>query len=92
MQKTSEQAETLLCNVVHDLRQPLGTIEISAYLLNQILRDAPEPVREYLSVIERQVDAAARTLDEAASVLSRLRDEHASAFELTPAAAISRVS
>ncbi len=89
MHNTSNHAETLLCNVVHDLRQPLGTIEISAYLLNQMLRDAPEQVREYIGAIERQVDMAARALDEAAAELCRLRDQRATAFVTTQTAAIT---
>ena len=89
MQTTHSDAQTLLCNLVHDLRQPLGTIEISTYLLNQLWKDAPLQVREYLSTIERQIDAAARTLDQAVADFARLNDQQASAdFELSGTASV----
>jgi signal transduction histidine kinase len=65
-------AEKLLRNMVHELRQPLGTIEASAYLLNLTLRDADGHANEHVSVIERQVDLAARILNDAAAQLRRL--------------------
>ncbi|HTS26555.1 MAG TPA: hypothetical protein VMH81_11820 [Bryobacteraceae bacterium] len=58
---------------MHNLRQPLGTIETSVCVLNLLLRDARGEVPEHLRVIERQVELAARTLDEAAAELRRLR-------------------
>jgi signal transduction histidine kinase len=66
-------AEKLLQNVVHDLRQPLGTIETSAYLLNRMLGGAEGQTYQHLCTIERQVDLAARILNEAVAELSRLR-------------------
>src|SRR5262249_37814806 len=67
----AKRTANLLCEVVHDLRQPLGNIEISAYLLQQLLADAPPQVREHLNTIERQVDLAVRILNEAASEWER---------------------
>jgi signal transduction histidine kinase len=90
MQTTYKDAETFLCNLVHDLRQPLGTIEISTYLLNQMWKDAPPQVREYLCTIERQLAVAARTLDQAAAEFTRLSDREASGdFELSSTAAVT---
>src|SRR5208337_957398 len=65
-------AETLLKNVVHDLRQPLGNIETSAYLLNRTLRGTEGQVCRHLITIERQVDLASRILNEAVRELRRL--------------------
>ena len=67
------QAEDLLMGCVHDLRQPLGTIETSVYVLNLLLGDVPSHVIEHLRTIERQVEVAARTLDDAVAELRRLR-------------------
>jgi len=75
MHSTDRPAEKLLKNVVHDLRQPLGTIETSAYLLNRMLRSAEGQAYQYLCTIERQVDLAARILNEAAAELGRLRSQ-----------------
>jgi signal transduction histidine kinase len=82
MHATDRQAEKLLDNVVHDLRQPLGTIEISAYLLNRILPDADVQVCQHLSTIERQIDLAARILSEAAAELCLLRTQPTEAESL----------
>jgi signal transduction histidine kinase len=66
--------DKLLKNVVHDIRQPLGNIETSAYLLSLMLRDSDPAVLEHLTLIERQLDKASRILSDATSELSRLRD------------------
>jgi signal transduction histidine kinase len=90
MQTTKTDAEKILCNLVHDLRQPLGTIEIITYLLNQLWNDAPQQVREYLVTIERQIDIAARTLDQAAAEFTRLNGPQPSAdFELSHTASVT---
>jgi len=64
-------------NVVHELRQPLGTIETSAYLLNRMLRGSEDQAYQHLCTIERQVFLAARILNEAAAELGRLRSQSA---------------
>jgi signal transduction histidine kinase len=73
MLSTNRSAEKLLQDVVHELRQPLGAIETSAYLLNKILRGTNDQAYEYLCTIERQVDCAARLLNEAVAELNHLR-------------------
>ena len=70
-----KQTENLLCNLVHDLRQPLGNIEISAYLLREGIDSSQPSAREFVDAIERQVDVASRLLSEAVSEWSRLRAE-----------------
>lgn len=60
-------------NVVHDLRQPLGNIEISSFLLHRILHDADDHVCQHLRIIERQIDMASRILSEAAAEMNRAR-------------------
>ncbi len=74
-------AEDILIGCVHDLRQPLGTIETSAYLLKLLLKDIEGPVPDHLRVIERQVASAARMLDDAIVELRRSRPAHAAEFE-----------
>ncbi len=59
--------EEFLARLVHDLRQPLGTIETSAYCLNLLLGQEHTAAREQLRIIERQVAHAVRLLNEAAA-------------------------
>ena len=61
-------SEQLLKNLVHDLRQPLGTIETSIYLL---LRTADPQTREQIRNIEHQVELASALLSRAAAELNR---------------------
>jgi signal transduction histidine kinase len=58
--------QKLIATLVHDVRQPLSTIENSAYCLKLLMRDAPEPVREQIRIILRQVDRADGYLRDAA--------------------------
>ena len=67
------EAEDILIGCIHDVRQPLGTIATSAFVLNLLLGDVPGQVHEYLRTIERQAALAAHTLDEAVAELRRLR-------------------
>jgi signal transduction histidine kinase len=67
------ETELILKNLVHDLRQPLSTIETSAYYLNLLLSDAPARAHEQLRSIEHQVDRAAALLSEAVAELHRLQ-------------------
>jgi signal transduction histidine kinase len=69
------ETEILLKNLVHDLRQPLSTIETSSYYLNLLLEDGPSRVREQLRTIEHQVDLAAAMLSQAVAELHRLQAE-----------------
>ncbi len=69
------EAEDILMGCVHNMRQPLGTIETSVFVLTLLLRDTAGAVPEHLRTIERQLELAARTLDEAAADLRRLRSQ-----------------
>ncbi len=76
-----------LHSVVHDLRTPLGNIEICAYLLGRKLSDADEEIREYIAAIHRQVAAADRILSEATAEAQNVRNQAADtpSFSLTNA-------
>jgi signal transduction histidine kinase len=67
--------EELLLNVVHELRQPLGNIELTAYYLNLLLGEPKGKVLEQLRAIEEQVDRASLILSEATAAIARLRDQ-----------------
>lgn len=70
------ETELLLKNLVHDLRQPLSTIETSTYYLNLLLgEDGHARAHEQLRAIEHQVDRAAALLSEAVAELHRLQQE-----------------
>ncbi len=58
-------AEAVLIDIIHDLRQPLSTIETSAFILRSLLPQAPPEVRQQLQLIERQVALASRLLVDA---------------------------
>src|SRR6476646_9894688 len=72
MPSTDRQAEKILSNVVHDLRQPLGNIEISSYLLHRILHEMDGQACQHLRNIERQIDLASRILSDAAAEMNSL--------------------
>lgn len=69
------ETEILLKNLVHDLRQPLSTIETSSYYLNILLGETNPRVQEQLRTIEHQVDRAAVLLSQAVAELHRLHEE-----------------
>ena len=73
MFSTDRSAEKLLKDVVHELRQPLSNIETSTYLLNRMLRGSDGQAYQHLGTIERQVDLAARILNDAVAELCRLQ-------------------
>jgi len=56
------EAEERIAELVHELRQPLGTIGDSAFYLGLVLKDADPAVHEQLRVIEEQVERACRAL------------------------------
>ena len=66
-------SEAILTDLIHDLSQPLGNIETSAYCLNLITDPAEVRVHEHLRAIEQQVARAAEMLAAAAAELRRLR-------------------
>lgn len=70
-----------LAELIHDLRQPLGTIENSAFYLRMLLNATDGPVLEQLRLIEEQVDRAARLLADAAARIPRSAAQCAAAGE-----------
>jgi signal transduction histidine kinase len=62
---TASDSEEFIARLAHDLRQPLGTIETSAYCMNLLLGQEHTAAREQLRIIERQVGHAVRILNEA---------------------------
>jgi hypothetical protein len=67
-------SEAILTDLIHDLRQPLGNIETSAYCLNLMIDSAQVRAHEHLRLIEKQVARAAELLSLAAAELRRQRD------------------
>ena len=59
--------EELFASLIHDLRQPLNTIENSASYLKLLLGERDGAVDAQLRLIERQVDIAAHMLAEASA-------------------------
>jgi len=81
------RTEEILLNAAHDLRQPLGNIELSACYLNLLLGEPGGKVQEQIRNIEQQVDRASRILSEAVAALERLRNqERAGNLDLTKSA------
>ncbi len=78
-----EPAEELLKRLSHDLRQHLGNIETSAYVLKLLLDDGPEHVRKHLLIIERQVESAAMAVSAAAAELRQLQTRDVESLERT---------
>jgi len=76
------ESEEPLSELVHDLRQPLSTIEYSACYLQMILDHAGEPVQEHLRIIIEQAELAARLMSEAATRLPRRGVQRAAAESL----------
>jgi signal transduction histidine kinase len=56
----SNQLEELFAEFIHDLRQPLSTIDNSVGYLDLLLRDAEEPVHEQLRLIALSAQRPAR--------------------------------
>lgn len=78
----NSNAESLLRNVLHDLRQPLGVLEITAYLMNLKLNEGRSLDREQLLCLERQVGRASLIIQHAAEELQRLHTQEAGAKSL----------
>jgi hypothetical protein len=75
-------AETILIDLVHDLRQHLGNIETSVYCLGLLGDSAPPRAHAYLRTIEQQVARAESRLSQAGAELNRLRAQRAEATEI----------
>jgi signal transduction histidine kinase len=61
------ESEDLVADLIHDLRQPLDTIESSAYYLRILLAERGGAVEEQLRIIGQQVELASRMLTAVAS-------------------------
>jgi hypothetical protein len=82
-------AEQLLADLIHDLAQPLGNIETSAYCLHRCIQPQHPRALEYLRMIQQQVDKASGLLAAASAELARARAQHVApveTFELAAAA------
>jgi signal transduction histidine kinase len=64
--------EALIRQLVHDLRQPLSTIQNCASYLELVLPEASPAAQAQLRMIERQVEEADSLLLESLPALSRL--------------------
>jgi len=69
-------AEDILADCIHDLRQPLGTIETSVFMLHRLIGNGGGAAPGHLHTIERQIEQAVRTLEEALVEMRRLHVEH----------------
>jgi signal transduction histidine kinase len=70
---TIARHEDLLAALVHDLRQPLGNIETSVFLLNLLTPPDDARLHAQLHIIECQLRDAARMLTEASTALRGMR-------------------
>ncbi|MCX6630651.1 MAG: hypothetical protein NTW28_23795 [Candidatus Solibacter sp.] len=75
-------AETILIDLVHDLRQDLGNIETSVYCLGLLSVSPQTTAQGYLRTMEQQVAHAEGRLAEAGAQLTRLRAQRAEAAEI----------
>ena len=78
----SSPSETILIDLVHDLRQNLGIIETSVYCLKLLSDSAQTRTLDYLRTIEQQVARADRRLSDAGAEMSRLRAQPAAGDEV----------
>jgi hypothetical protein len=70
------QSADSLSTLVHDLRQPVGNICLSASYLDLILENGDARARDQVRLILSQVERAGGMLDQAAAELHRLRVSH----------------
>lgn len=85
-------SEQLIIDLIHDLAQPLGNIETSAYCLDRCIEPQHPRAQEYLRMIQEQVEKATALLTAASAELARSRAQRVvpvETFELA-AAAVSR--
>jgi hypothetical protein len=79
---TASPSETILIDLVHDLRQNLGIIETSVYCLKLLSDSTQSRALDYLRTIEQQVARADRRLSDAGTEMSRLRAQPAAGDEI----------
>jgi len=65
------ESEEAMVALVHDLRQPLGTLEYSALYLQILLGEAKEPVQQQLRLIQQQIELAEQLVKHAAKRVAR---------------------
>ena len=75
------ESEEALAALVHDLRQPLGTLEYSALYLQILLGETEEPVQHQLRLIQQQIELAAQLVSDAAERIARPAIQRAAAGE-----------
>ena len=82
----TESAQLLIRNLVHDLRQPLSTVESCVYYLSMV---APNDgrMRQHLDLIQAQVEEASRILNQAVEQSHPQRETRAAgeSFDFTKA-------
>ena len=86
MQSSKNNEEEILRTLVHDLRQPLGTVETSIFCLDLMLEHPSGRVREQLCAMERQVAEATQLLEGAVEKLRSLRAQRFAEEGMTPSA------
>ena len=64
------ESEEMLAGLVHNLRQPLSTLEYSACYLQMLLGETQGAVQQQLRVIQQQLDLANRLVNEAAACMT----------------------
>lgn len=80
--ENASPAETILVDLVHDLRQNLGNIETSVYCLGLLEHNAQARAHTYLRTIEQQVASAESRLCAAGAELNRLRAQRSEGVEI----------
>jgi hypothetical protein len=75
-------AETILVDLVHDLRQYLGNIETSVYCLELQSESTHTRSRGYLRTIQQQLAHADSRLSDAGAALTRLRTQRREGDEI----------
>lgn len=63
-------ADSLVCNLAHDLRQPLSTLENCAFYLKMVVPPGDLRVHQQLDLMHSQIEEAERIL---AGALQQLR-------------------
>lgn len=58
------EPEEMLADLVHELRQPLGTIEYSTCYLQMLLGETPQAIQEQFTIIQQQIDHACRLMSD----------------------------
>ena len=81
-----DAVESLLVKLVHDLRQPLGNIETSAYCLKIALDGTSPRAGQHVKILASQVEEADRILTQAVNDLRRLRSQRPAAAGNLPIA------